>query len=421
MLSKGVRLAPILALTACLPGAAQMIVNPNRVRRSFDAKPGEAALRCEVSAVHPTLNYGFRYQAGYRASASMSLYRGTGHVWSMLTRITPREGERRPVFLLSNIALPEIPETKMDLQVGGAYLLGEGSYDVAFLLVDDADRVCRKQWRVDVHPNRNERAVKVAMPPATVWDLSLRGARRRAPDPDDVAPLRLTILLNAAPMSLRRTRLRPPDVGTLVSSVSSLLERVPTRGVRLVAFNLEQQKELYRKDDFHLENLSEVSQAMNGIELQLVDYKVLQNRRGHVDLLADLVNQEIAADPPSDVVLFMGPTSHYADRMPAASLEHPQGRAPQFLGFQLVPFGRIIQAPLDAPGPEGGPRGPYGRDLPAPNFPGLNQTGAGGLPDVIHSAIARLGGKTVVVHSPAEFAKAIDRLEKMGQSPAPPR
>jgi hypothetical protein len=34
------------------------------------------------------------------------------------------------------------------------------------------------------------------------------------------------------------------------------------------------------------------------------------------------------------------------------------------------------------------------------------------LPDVIHNAIARLGGKTVPVHSPGEFAKVIARLEK---------
>ena len=33
------------------------------------------------------------------------------------------------------------------------------------------------------------------------------------------------------------------------------------------------------------------------------------------------------------------------------------------------------------------------------------------LPDVIHNVIARLGGKTVLVHSPSEFAKAIARLE----------
>jgi hypothetical protein len=48
----------------------------------------------------------------------------------------------------------------------------------------------------------------------------------------------------------RRTKLRPNDMVTLMSTVSSLLDRVPTKNVRLVIFNLDQQRELYRQDGF---------------------------------------------------------------------------------------------------------------------------------------------------------------------------
>jgi hypothetical protein len=230
---------------------------------------------------------------------------------------------------------------------------------------------------VDVRRTRHERDVKVAMPGDTVWDVSLRGARLMPRDTDDAAGVRLTILLNAAPMSPRRTRLRQGDIGTLISAVSSLLERVPTRDVRLVVFNLEQQKELYRKANFLLENMPDVAQAINSIELNTVDYQVLKNRRGHVDLLAELVNQELKAQPPSDVVLFLGPVSRYDDRIPTAMLEKSPGRTPQFMDFQIVPL--------------------FG---PPPS-----------LPDVIRNAISRVGGKTVMVRSPGDFAKAIARLE----------
>jgi hypothetical protein len=36
------------------------------------------------------------------------------------------------------------------------------------------------------------------------------------------------------------------------------------------------------------------------------------------------------------------------------------------------------------------------------------------LTDTIKSAVSRLGGKTMLIHTPSEFAKAIDRLEKGG-------
>ena len=212
-------------------------------------------------------------------------------------------------------------------------------------------------------------------------EVGLRGSRTLPRGTDDAAPLRLTIFLHAAPLSPRRTRMRPNDMMTLMSTVSSLLERVPARSVRLVLFNLDQQKELYRKDGFVLRDMAQVSRAMTNIELGLVDFQVLQNKRGHVDLLTDLVNREIAGQSPSDVVLFLGPATRYFDSVPQASLEKPVGHGTQFYYFQIVPF--------------------------------IRQTAT--LGDTIKSAISRLGGKTIVIHTPGEFAKAIERLEKGGR------
>ena len=161
------------------------------------------------------------------------------------------------------------------------------------------------------------------MPRDTVWEIGLRGRRVLPQETDDAAALRLTIFLHAAPLFPRRTRMRPNDMVTLMSTVSSLLERVPARSVRLVLFNLDQQKELYRKDDFLLQDMGQVSQAMTNIELGKVDFQVLQNKRGHVDLLADLVNREMQAQPSSDVVVFLGPAPRFLDRVPQASLEKP--------------------------------------------------------------------------------------------------
>ena len=374
------RRALILALAACATAPAQSIVNPNRLRSVIAqleaAQAGEQALRCQVSAMKPVLNYSFRYQAGYMVTVPMNQYLGSGHGWTVLTRITPAGGDSKPVYLLSRIPLPQVPKTNIEVRVGGGYLLGEGAYTVRWLMRDDTGRVCRKNWRVDVHLSHADRQVKVAMPPDTVWELGLRGSRTLPPPTDDAAPLRLTIFLHTAPLFPRRTRMRPTDMITLMSTVSSLLERVPARSVRLVLFNLDQQKELYRKEGFLLRDMAQVSQAMTNIELGLVDFQVLQNKRGHVDLLADLVNREIEAQPPSDVVLFLGPQTRYFDRVPQDILEKPAGHGPQFYYFQIVPF----------PSPESA------------------------LGDSIKSAISRLGGKTILVHTPGEFAKAIDRL-----------
>lgn len=381
------RYALILALAASTAAPAQRIVNPSRlgtVIAQLEGEPaGEQGVRCEVSAIKPSLNYSFRYQAGYTVTVPMNQYSGSGHWWRTLTRITPEGGGGKPVYLISRLPLPPVPKTNVEVSVGGGYLLGEGVYNVRWMMLDDAGRVCRKSWRVDVHLSRADRKVKVAMPRDTVWEIGLRGSRTLPQGTDDAAALRLTIFLHTAPLSPRRTRMRPNDMVTLMSTVSSLLERVPARSVRLVLFNLDRQKELYRKEGFLLQDMAQVSQAMTNIELGLVDFQVLQNKRGHIDLLAEMVNREIEAQPPSDVVLFLGPPARYFDSVPPASLEKPSGHGPQFYYFQLAPF--------------------------------LRQPATATPTDTIKSALSRLGGKTLVIHTPGEFAKAIERLEKGGR------
>jgi hypothetical protein len=47
------------------------------------------------------------------------------------------------------------------------------------------------------------------------------------------------------------------------------------------------------------------------------------------------------------------------------------------------------------------------------NMPIFGPPPAAAMPDVIRNAISRLGGKSVQVRSPGEFARAITRLESL--------
>ena len=377
------RLALILALAGWSTAAAQSVANPNRIRSliaRMESGAGSQPLACDVTPIKPALNFSFRYQAGYSVSVPMKQYFGSGHSWTTLIQITPQAEGKRPVYLVSQASLPNIPKTNVESRSGGAYLLGEGAYDVRWMLVDNSNRVCRKSWRVEVRRARSESKVRVSMPADTVWEIGLRGSRQLPTATDDAAPMRLTIFLHTAPMFARRTRMRGNDQITLLSTVSALLERLPAKYVRLVLFNLDKQKELYRKDDFQLRDMYQVYESMSNIELGLVDYQVLQNRMGHVDLLSDLVNRELAEAQQSDLVLFLGPTTRFLDRMPNELVEKPAGLGPHFYYFQLVP-------------------GPFQQDAM--------------LTDSIKSTLSRVGGKTLVIHNPGEFAKAIERVEKL--------
>jgi hypothetical protein len=374
----------MLAVVLTATAFPQMVVSEARVRRllnRFEAETHET-LRCEVIPLKPVLNFSFRFQAGFIVHVPLSQYLGSGHRWTMLIRVTPEGGET--VNLMSRFALPEIPRTKVVAEVGGGYLIGEGRYGVEWMMFDDSLRVCRKRWTVDARLGRSERAIRVAMPPETV-----RGFSWFAPDAgagqDDAAPVRLTVLLHAAPVSTRRTTLRVTDSLMLLGLLSSLLERLPTRSVRLVVFNLDQQKELFRRESFSPKALDQVAQSIENVQLGVVDYRILQNKRGHIDMVTDMVNAEMQAKQPSDVVLFLGPATRYWDSVPRDALERSDGAGPQFFYFQYRPYYR----------------------------PGT------AFPDVISLALRKLHGRTMVIHSPGEFAKAIAQVERQAR-PAPP-
>jgi len=179
-----------------------------------------------------------------------------------------------PVYLIDYLRVPPVPSNigSASAEVGGGSFVGTGHYLVDWTLFDEQGRACRRSWQLDAALSRADRSVKLVMPPNTVAELSLSGSRA-ASHPDPVPPVSLTILLEAAPLTGRRTArsiLNPGDQSVLLGTLSALLERIPTTSVRLVAFNLAQQKELFHSDDFSLRSLHYLAEAFTQLQLSQV-------------------------------------------------------------------------------------------------------------------------------------------------------
>jgi hypothetical protein len=281
------------------------------------------------------------------------------------------------------------------------------------------------------------------MPPNTVAELSLRASPTADRHPDAVAPMRLTILLDAAPLSGggNRSSLSSSDQVFLLGALSALLERVPATYVRLVAFNLEQQKELFRQEGFTLDSLDEVAGALDQLQLAKVDYQALQFPTGYLDLLAGLINRELRAVPLADAVIFLGPRERFHEKLPADALDKSPSVSQRFffLPYQAPPelpdSPRALRDPMSGPGRRGGGRGsgtppllsppdlmsgpdPRGGEYDSPGFGSPGSLHAAlpespdRLPDTVSLVVARLKGRTIALQSPDEFAKAIEQIER---------
>lgn len=363
----------LLLWFSVVTASAQMVTNPDRVPerlRNFEAAPGR--LPCRVEPIKPSLNLGFHFQTGFFARISMNQNSDRAHWWTSVLRVTPEEQEREPVWLVSRYRVPAGP-LKGTAEVVGAYLVGEGRYRVDMVLADGQRQLCHASWNVRAKLSRKARAVRPGLPPGTVDDISLR--RRRIMGPEDAgARYEVAILMHAAAMSPNRVHLRNQDRMVLMSALSSMLERLPVRKVRLTIFNMDKQQELYHADELTGRTFREAVDALNGLETGIVNYSTLMNRGGHLDLLSELVQRELASERPPDAIIFLGPVARWDDKMSEELL--PDRARPVFY-VQLRSWN--------------------------PHWQG----------DAITRMVRKLGGQTKAVYSPDDFAVAIQELERL--------
>lgn len=408
-------IATLLVETA----AAQIAVNPAAIpggARTLEYHQGEKSLRCNVEPTKPVLNFGLRFQAGYLLEVPLVQYFGARHTWTTVMRVTPESGGE-PVYLSDLTQLPVGPHPDFVAQVTGTFLLGAGRYHVAFAVSDDDGRICRKEWDVAAAAGRGERSIRVAMEPNKVADLSYSApAESVAVGPP--VPRRITVLMNSSPPY--RPHLRPdfqpgltilrteaPEFvdyrESLLGILSSLLEKLPGTVVRLVVFDLDQEREVLRQDEFTLRDMDKAAHAADDLAHWVVTVRELQAQPGRWGLLTKLIRREINEQDPAEAVLFLGPRIGSAEEMPAHFLESEKRADIRFLYLQynLSHEGMLAGIP------------PEMSTAPPERRPSLPKIGLEiDQMDAIDQAVTRLRGKTLTVCSPLDFARAIAAIKR---------
>jgi len=223
-----------LAVHAMLLGAgaisAQNLAEPTKtadLTKLLEPHPDEQPLRCTVKTVKPILDYAFHFEAGYSFQVPLNQYSaGPSHTWTVLAEVTAQAGKGSPVFLFNTLDSLKVDRIGASMGATGGYLLGEGRYSVKWLLLDDLGRACRKNWQIDA----DRKGRLVAMPPNAVSALSPSGHAQEQPYTDRGTPLRLTVLLDAAPLRLQPigSELKDAEQSGLLNGLIGLLERLPT-------------------------------------------------------------------------------------------------------------------------------------------------------------------------------------------------
>lgn len=413
-----------LAITALFAWTAsgQVVAKPaDRLAAEKLLKPGdnEKVLRCEVETSKAELNFGLRFQAGYVLQVPLVQYSGAGHFWNIALRVTPDGAQ--PIYLVDRQDLPNFLRPEYSGEATGAFLVGEGQYDVEFAAVDDKERVCRKEWRIDAAIGRGQRETKFGIPARKVEDLTWTGPKTLPAGPP--RPRRLTVLLNGSDpytsfaWSPYRREIVPhtggPKIETpmdyrsaLMGILASLVEKLPGTKIRLVVFDLDQQKETLRQEDFTLRDLAKAAHAANNTDHWAVTVRELQDQLTKWGMLANLVEREAGSEERPDAVLFLGPRMGPLERMPAHLFDGAKGVPLRFFYLQY----RLSAEPIPYSVPED--MGPRPADGSIPPLSQPDDRMAPEVSDPIDLAVARLKGRTLKIHSPSEFAKAVEAVRQ---------
>ncbi|HUI54058.1 MAG TPA: hypothetical protein VLY04_03750 [Bryobacteraceae bacterium] len=392
----------VFAAWAAAP--AQSLIEPERlaaVRRAFDSTNSAAHLLCEVHPVRAALTFGLQFQSGYVIDVPMKQFSGPGHSLSVFLRVIPEGAE--PVYLWMSGSVPEAAAAKVDAELPGSFVVGEGAYSVEALVKDEAARVCYSQWRIQAKRTGSERDLKGAIPAGAVRELapSVTAGTQTQGGPEIE---RLTILLHATGNAPGAAVVDPDTVRILADSLSSLLAQLPAKSVRLTVFNLDQQAMLLSKDAFRAADLEEVTQAIEHLQLAVVDYRTLQNRE-KADVLGDLVMKELHDPKPASAMVLVGPRSvSQMGAWPEAELHRPSVIPLYYLQYEVA-------APRMEWQSVGGPIPPAIGDVGRRGgIPSMTPAERAQLPDGIEGLVHRLNGVTLPVRSPHDFADAIRRM-----------
>ena len=359
--------------------------------RFFQPSPEEKPLACEVRPLAPELSYRLVYRAGYLATVPMGQFTASQRGLAVLIRVTPQRAGARPLLLKDFAKFPERSSeqgrdaSKFEAQIPGGFLLGEGQYHAELLLVDERQRVCRKAWDLELKPHK---AVNAVLSPGQLLAFSQLewphlGARAGS----------LTVLVNAG---------KPAGNRVLLESLGGILEQMAFSHVRVVAFSLDQRKELLRQEVAGAADLRRVEEALDGFNAATVSYDVLRDPAGLGKFVARLLVQEEAPAAPGHAVLFLGYAALDDSHVPTPEACTDGSRKALYAYFDFVPAEPVRR---ERP-PEASMRrhrGGWAEPVPMARL----------MPDAISRITHACSGKVYHIASPNDLATALQETDQL--------
>jgi hypothetical protein len=287
-------------------GRVRLLETDSAVLETEDVKKD---LPCTVTQVKPQLGFDLKFHAGYDITLPLREISGDGNQLTILFKVTPDASKDSPIYFSQRYNVPDIEtDARGDAYLQGGYDVGEGSYHVSWMMRDRMERVCSSNWDYKAELTSKDQNIRLSIPVNTV-QMSEREFFKAEPpvtrlNPEE--PLKVKVLINFAPQTSSAAAMQPIDTSALVSILRNISREPRICKFSVVAFNMNDQRIVYRQDNSDQIDFPELGKALSSIKLGMIDYKKLSDKYSENDFLTRLIQDELGNNK-TDAVIFAGP------------------------------------------------------------------------------------------------------------------
>jgi hypothetical protein len=303
-------------------GVVRLFASDGAVLESQEARKD---LPCTVTPGKPVLGFDLKFHAGYEVGVPLKELAGDGNQLTMVFRVIPEGHADDPVYLAQHVSVPPLD----DVDRGPAFLLGafdvgEGKYHIDWLMRDRTERVCSFHWDAEAALPPRDRQIALEIAAGAVRPFDPESFKPEPPVARDHggSPLKVKVIVNFAPQDSAAAALQPMETSALVSILRGIAREPRIAKFSLVAFNLQEQKVIYRQPEAPQIDFPALGHALNALNLGTTDLKRLAEKHPGSEFLAGLMSAEVsqAKDGP-DAVIIAGPKLGAEDVIPPDALK----------------------------------------------------------------------------------------------------
>jgi hypothetical protein len=283
-----------------------------------------ADFSCQVTSEKPSLGFDLRFHSDYRATVPIRVLADAGGWVQVAMRLTPIAEGEETVYLVHRFAVPAVPlGAKGQVMLAGGFGLGLGRYRLDWMMRDARERVCSSHWDLEAKPPHGQRDLPLTLGPNKVADLENDASGDGLQVKQDLAqPLRVKILLNLSPAKPQGLMVKPEDATVLFSMLRSITGQPGITRFTLVAFNLREQKIVYRQEDADQVDFVALGRAIQSPTAGTIDYRLLRDPQSETRFVTRLLTDQLGAQPDSpDAIIIVGPKVTLDGKVPLGSLK----------------------------------------------------------------------------------------------------